>query len=277
LTKKRIVKNIKFNINLDYHSGFDNSAPYAIRLHDLTWPTVTHYMLYEQFPGQDVCKIRFASTVDKAYKAATSDHAVERYKWDVVRDDYLFKALKAKFSQHLDLEHKLYKTGKAEIVFVDDDNYLGTGPRGLGHNILGRLIMSVRNRIGKPALSNSLSFQQHQDLIEAEDYVRQYPNNADNLETLASAYMSIGWFERAICTVRFALKIDPLHEDANYVIAKCFIELKQFDKAVEPLKKLVRIDSEDSSYFNLLGDVFKELDKPILSKLYYHRAKKIDE
>ena len=268
---------IRFHSKSERYSEFDNSAPYAIRLHDLTWPTVTHYLLSEQYPGQNIDRIRYASSVEEAIRVAPGEYGIVRNKWDVVRDDYLITALRAKFSQHLDLEEMLYGTGRADLVYANEsDSYLGIGPKGFGHNMFGRLLMAVRNQMGQPALSVKLTRQDDQDLVELEYMARKHPDNADKLIELAFKYLDHGWFDRAISTARFAVTIDLEHEEGNYIIAKSLIEMQHFEEAIETLKKLVRIDPDFPPYFRMLGGVYSELGKTILSKLYNRRAEMLD-
>ena len=58
------------------------------------------------------------------------------------------EALRAKFSQHQDLRKILLDTGDAEIVeHTSNDSYWGDGGDGSGKNMLGRLLMEVRDEL----------------------------------------------------------------------------------------------------------------------------------
>jgi ribA/ribD-fused uncharacterized protein len=59
------------------------------------------------------------------------------------------EAILAKFRQHDDLRLVLLATGNAEIVeHTERDAYWGDGGDGRGRNILGRILMSVRDELG---------------------------------------------------------------------------------------------------------------------------------
>ena len=71
-----------------------------------------------------------------------------RRDWESVKDSIMREAVLAKFTQHADLREKLLGTGDAEIVeHTDRDSYWGDGGDGSGHNMLGRILMSVRDEL----------------------------------------------------------------------------------------------------------------------------------
>jgi ribA/ribD-fused uncharacterized protein len=57
-------------------------------------------------------------------------------------------AVKAKFLQHEDLRTLLLSTGEAKIVeHTGNDDYWGDGGDGSGKNMLGRILMQVRQEL----------------------------------------------------------------------------------------------------------------------------------
>lgn len=73
-----------------------------------------------------------------------------RSDWDEVKVDYMRRILKAKFSQHPDLRKKLIQTGNAYLVEENTwgDTFWGVC-NGIGNNLLGRILMFVREDIIK--------------------------------------------------------------------------------------------------------------------------------
>ncbi len=66
----------------------------------------------------------------------------------------MYKALKAKFAQHKDLEEQLLSTENAFLVeHTKNDSYWGDGGDGgddsVGKNMLGKLLVKLREEIKK--------------------------------------------------------------------------------------------------------------------------------
>ncbi len=58
------------------------------------------------------------------------------------------EALKAKFTQNEDLKNILLETGDAILVeHTENDNYWGDGGDGNGKNMLGKLLMELREEL----------------------------------------------------------------------------------------------------------------------------------
>ncbi len=71
-----------------------------------------------------------------------------RADWESVKDDVMRRAVKAKFEQHEDIREILLKTGDAEIIEnAPGDYYWGIGSRGDGKNMLGIILMEVREEL----------------------------------------------------------------------------------------------------------------------------------
>jgi hypothetical protein len=65
--------------------------------------------------------------------------------WESIKDDVMRKAVSAKFSQHDDILAILPATANATIVeHTENDSYWGDGGDGSGKNMLGRILMEVR-------------------------------------------------------------------------------------------------------------------------------------
>lgn len=77
---------------------------------------------------------------------------IDRYtysgKFMKVKDHYMLKALWYKFTQHKDLRDLLCETGNAEIIeHTRNDSYWGDGGDGTGQNMLGKLLMIIREEL----------------------------------------------------------------------------------------------------------------------------------
>jgi ribA/ribD-fused uncharacterized protein len=72
-----------------------------------------------------------------------------RADWESVKDDIMREAVRAKFEQHPKLLGLLLSTGDAEIIeHTKNDAYWGDGGDGSGKNMLGRILVEVRQRLG---------------------------------------------------------------------------------------------------------------------------------
>lgn len=73
-----------------------------------------------------------------------------RKDWESVKVDAMRRAVLAKFTQHAELREELLATGDAKIVeHTDRDDYWGDGGDGSGKNMLGRILMEVREALRK--------------------------------------------------------------------------------------------------------------------------------
>ena len=72
-------------------------------------------------------------------------HAI-REDWDDIRDDVMRWVVLVKFSAHTDCMATLMGTGGAELVeHTTRDSYWGDGGDGSGKNMLGKILMEVRD------------------------------------------------------------------------------------------------------------------------------------
>jgi ribA/ribD-fused uncharacterized protein len=73
-----------------------------------------------------------------------------RRDWESVKDEIMFEAVRAKFTQHEELRKILLATGDAEIIeHTGKDSYWGDGGDGGGRNMLGKTLMLVRDELRK--------------------------------------------------------------------------------------------------------------------------------
>jgi hypothetical protein len=262
----------------DAYGVFLNESAYGVRLDGVTWPTVTHYLLGQQYPAAVPFGLREAPSVDAARALARRHGAPERNKWEVVRDDYLYRALSAKFSQHLDLEEHLLRTGYARIVYESDvDGYYGTGPGGTGHNMFGRLLVRVRRRVAADQDRRLKTSDQEHAIKWLTILVKAEPENAANLAALADEYLKQGLFVDALAFSHRVVAHEPESEWGHSIMAQALMALRRYEEAVRPLKALIRIDPGDPDYYRWMSDVQARLDRWIAAQLYERRARLLEE
>jgi ribA/ribD-fused uncharacterized protein len=140
---------IKFYRVNEPYGAFSNFYRSPIVVESMVWPTVEHYFQASKFADfrvQD--KIReIQSPLDAAKEGRNRDNRL-RDDWETVKDIKMHKALTAKFMQHPTLKTQLLNTGNAEIIeHTSNDSYWADGGDGKGKNMLGKLLMAVRDEI----------------------------------------------------------------------------------------------------------------------------------
>lgn len=143
------LKKIKFYSVNDKYGEFSNFALFQIKLKGKIWQTTEHYFQAQKFDDKKYQeKIRKAQTPMKAADLGRSRKVKILKNWDNRKDNVMYEALKAKFTQHLDLKELLLETeGKILIEHTENDNYWGDGGDGKGKNKLGKLLMKLRDEL----------------------------------------------------------------------------------------------------------------------------------
>lgn len=143
------VNEVQFYSVADEYGCFSNSAPYPIRLRGVTWPTVEHYFQAQKFAGTEHKQaIRRAKSPAIAARLGRSRRVRLRRDWESVKVAVMREAVLAKFQQHPDLLALLLATGNARLVeHTERDDYWGDGGKGSGANMLGRILMQVRDEL----------------------------------------------------------------------------------------------------------------------------------
>ena len=140
---------IYFYSTQDTFGCFSNFSAHSVRLNGKTWPTAEHYFQSQKFAGTpDEEEIRLASSPMLAARMGRSRKRPLRPDWEDVKDDIMREVVLAKFQQHEDIRNVLLSTGNEEIVEkTTDDYYWGCGLDGTGKNMLGIILMEVRETL----------------------------------------------------------------------------------------------------------------------------------
>lgn len=136
----------------DEYGQLSNFAPFSIKLRGKRWPTSEHYFQAMKFAGlDDEDEIRAAKSPMIAARMGRSRSRPLRRDWEKVKDRVMYEAVLAKFSQHDELKALLLATGDAPLVeHTENDAYWGDGGDGSGKNMLGRILMRVRDELRTP-------------------------------------------------------------------------------------------------------------------------------
>jgi len=137
-----------YRVNDDF-GEFSNFAHYPITLDGKRWPTTEHYFQAQKFMDADYQeKIRTTSSAMIAARLGRSRKQKLRRDWESVKVAIMRAAVLAKFTQHDELRSLLLSTGDAKIVeHTENDDYWGDGGDGSGKNMLGQILMQVRDAL----------------------------------------------------------------------------------------------------------------------------------
>jgi hypothetical protein len=138
----------------DEYGCFSNFAPYPIEIAARTWPTSEHYFQAEKFAGTEHEEaVRLAGSPMEAARVGRDRGRPLRQDWGAVKDDVMREAVRAKFRQHPEPRTALLATEDAIIVeHTENDSYWGDGGDGSGRNVLGRILVEVREELRSTSL-----------------------------------------------------------------------------------------------------------------------------
>lgn len=132
---------------------FSNFYPCIIKIDNKTWKSVEHYYQASKFKVLQLQNlIENCETPELAAEEGTNRDYKQHMKenWDKLRIEIMKNALFAKFSQNSELQKTLVNTKNAKLVCrTHRDSYWGDGENKLGKNMLGVLLMEVRNSFQK--------------------------------------------------------------------------------------------------------------------------------
>jgi ribA/ribD-fused uncharacterized protein len=125
---------------------FSNFSAHGFTLDDMWWPTSEHYFQAQKFVGTPLVEhVRLASSPKEAAQLGRRRDFPFRRDWEKVKDDVMRRAVLCKFETHADIRAILLGTGDEEIIEnTTHDYYWGCGSDGSGRNMLGQILMEVR-------------------------------------------------------------------------------------------------------------------------------------
>lgn len=133
----------------DEFGQFSNFAPFPITIDGDRWPTSEHYFQAQKFEDEAYRqKIRNTASPMQAARLGRDRKQKLRSDWESVKVGIMREAVLAKFTQHKELATLLQATGDDKIVeHTENDAYWGDGGDGSGKNMLGLILMEVRERL----------------------------------------------------------------------------------------------------------------------------------
>ena len=142
---------INFYKAQDEFGCFSNFSRHSVFLDDYQWPTSEHYFQAMKFQDPSLQEnIRKELSPGTAARMGRDRSKPLRKDWEQIKDDVMRKVVKAKFEQHPDIMKILLSTGDSTLVeHTINDSYWGDGGDGSGKNMLGKILMEVRDEVKK--------------------------------------------------------------------------------------------------------------------------------
>lgn len=114
--------------------------------------TSEHAYQYGKFAKKEVAE--WAMQAPAPHLLAILAHGLFRWdvvpNWNNIKNDRMKQVLREKFTQHEDLKEKLLNTKNSILIEESKtDAYWGCGKNGKGKNMLGILLMEVREELSK--------------------------------------------------------------------------------------------------------------------------------
>ncbi len=129
---------------------FSNFSAHPFDLDNRRWRTSEHYFQAMKFypHWEHINAIGNMPSPMQAAKAGRSRARPLRIDWEEVKNDIMRQALHAKFTQHAEIQKILLETGDEDIIEnTTKDHYWGCGSTGTGKNMLGKLLMELRDNL----------------------------------------------------------------------------------------------------------------------------------
>jgi ribA/ribD-fused uncharacterized protein len=140
---------ITFNRLKDPYGEFSNFYPISIDIDSKEYKSSEHY--YQSKKYEDTKWEDHVRSQEKPYEAAREGRRKDlplREDWEDVKVLVMRRILIAKFKRIEYMRNLLLSTGNAEIVeYSDKDYFWGRGKDGAGYNMLGKLLMEMREEI----------------------------------------------------------------------------------------------------------------------------------
>ncbi len=140
---------INFYTTRGTYGCFSNFSRHPVTLKGLVWKTSEHYFQAQKFADTKYEEaVRQCNMPGDAANIGRDRSLPLRKDWESVKDSIMEEVVYAKFTQNPEIKQVLLSTGDSELVeHTENDSYWGDGGDGSGKNMLGKILMKVRERI----------------------------------------------------------------------------------------------------------------------------------
>lgn len=140
---------IKFYRTNEPYGCFSNFAPFPVIIEDKLWLTTEHYFQAQKFVGTDYEEeIRLTQSPMEVARMGRDRNKPLRKDWELCKDDIMRIAIQAKIEQHKEVKDILISTGNCILIeHTSNDSYWADNGDGTGLNMLGKILMDIRNNL----------------------------------------------------------------------------------------------------------------------------------
>jgi N-glycosidase YbiA len=133
----------------DEYGEFSNFSRHSFSLEGHKWKTSEHYFQAQKFAGTPhFFEVMKTPNPGAAARMGRDRKRPLRKDWESVKDGVMMKALRAKFAAYPELVTLLLSTNDEELIEnTTDDYYWGCGTNGTGKNMLGKLLVKLREEV----------------------------------------------------------------------------------------------------------------------------------
>lgn len=128
---------------------FSNFSRHSFKFDGKIWQTSEHFFQASKFVNTKYYEmIRLTDSPMEAAQIGRRRDLPLRPDWEDVKNAIMKSAVYEKFKQNEEICNKLLSTGNSQIIEkTENDYYWGCGSRGTGKNMLGQILMEVREEL----------------------------------------------------------------------------------------------------------------------------------
>ncbi|MDQ5954732.1 MAG: hypothetical protein QG583_660 [Patescibacteria group bacterium] len=127
----------------------NNWSPHKVHIWDRDFPTSEHAFQWKKFSieaPEVASEIFSAGSPFLVYKISRAHKDKQPQNWNENKVAVMEEILRAKFTQHEDVQDALKRTGKRKIIENSPiDSFWGIGPNNDGQSMLGNIWMKIRD------------------------------------------------------------------------------------------------------------------------------------
>ena len=219
---------------LGYLANYSN---HGFTKNGVFYKTVEHYYQSEKFSDPEIKKRIIDADTPKEASNIGRDRSLKRIDdFKSIKNQVMFDGILEKFRQHRDIAYKLIETRNKGIAEATvDEYYWGIGKDKSGKNVIGDILVRVRERIKEEILNSIIS-----KCKDKEVYVLGHKN--PDADSIISSYILSNVLKGLGANAQFAV----LSEDYNY----CKSDIKLITDYVKV--KPVIVDDVNNKLFVLV-------------------------
>lgn len=140
---------IRFYKVNDKYGCFSNFSKNPFILNGIVYQTAEHYFQSQKFEGTELEKeIILAKTPMEAAILGRNKKNPLRNNWEEIKNNIMYDAVLGKFKQNEEIKNILLATGDSILIeATSNDYYWGEGNLKNGKNMLGEILMKIRNEL----------------------------------------------------------------------------------------------------------------------------------